>query len=253
MHKNNRIVSISLFLLSTFLLLPASAMGAGLDCLFKTGCERKICEIEKEIESAGAHGNRQKVARLKKELDEIGTLCRDGHGGGNAVRDFQDMESNVGEFSDKITRTADKFEAKTDRELRHAKDTADYARAWDDIGDELRESVRDLAEERRDLEEELDELRAGTGPHGMQADSTVKAAESLDREAVRALESVQSVRTTIDKTMDRVLIQTREMGADTQAHALRQEQKALALELERHKDLLGKIRELARTVARDRS
>lgn len=60
-----------------FIITPPSIAQAGNECKGKTGCERKECEIKRQMDYALRHDNDKKYDRLVKDLKNVQQYCTD--------------------------------------------------------------------------------------------------------------------------------------------------------------------------------
>ncbi|NNO00421.1 DUF1090 domain-containing protein [Vibrio sp. B1-2] len=108
---------------------------ASLNCSGFSGCERKYCEIEQQIESAQLANNQKKIEGLKVALAEAKSNCSD-------TKLKQDLADEIKETKDKI--------AEYNLDLQEAK------RSGKD--NKVRKYQNKIQEEERKLESLLQEL-----------------------------------------------------------------------------------------------
>lgn len=85
-----------LFLFAT---TPALASSA---CSHFSGCERKICEMERQLDIAESMGNQHKVDGLKRALNRVEDSCTD-RGLKSDVREkIADSKENIAEYQDDL-------------------------------------------------------------------------------------------------------------------------------------------------------
>lgn len=104
-----KILSVSTLFISSVLLGSIQAASAFfLECGEYKGCERKFCEIEKQITIAKSKGNSEKVKGLKIALEESKSNC--------SVKSLKDeLNSKISEVENEILEyESDLKEAKND-------------------------------------------------------------------------------------------------------------------------------------------
>ncbi|WP_231564231.1 MULTISPECIES: DUF1090 domain-containing protein [Vibrio] len=108
---------------------------ASLNCSGFSGCERKYCEIEQQIESAQLANNQKKIEGLKVALAEAKSNCSD-------IKLKQDLADEIKETKDKI--------AEYNLDLQEAKGSGK--------DNKVRKYQNKIQEEERKLESLLQEL-----------------------------------------------------------------------------------------------
>ncbi|MGG7617718.1 DUF1090 domain-containing protein [Vibrio anguillarum] len=108
---------------------------ASLNCSGFSGCERKYCEIEQQIESAQLANNQKKIEGLKVALAEAKSNCSD-------TKLKQDLADEIKETKDKI--------AEYNLDLQEAKGSGK--------DNKVRKYQNKIQEEERKLESLLQEL-----------------------------------------------------------------------------------------------
>uniref|UniRef100_UPI00188CF540 DUF1090 domain-containing protein n=1 Tax=Vibrio anguillarum TaxID=55601 RepID=UPI00188CF540 len=108
---------------------------ASLNCSGFSGCERKYCEIEQQIESAQLANNQKKIEGLKVALAEAKSNCSD-------TKLKQDLANEIKETKDKI--------AEYNLDLQEAKGSGK--------DNKVRKYQNKIQEEERKLESLLQEL-----------------------------------------------------------------------------------------------
>ncbi|WP_234782747.1 MULTISPECIES: DUF1090 domain-containing protein [Vibrio] len=108
---------------------------ASLNCSGLSGCERKYCEIEQQIESAQLSNNQKKIKGLKVALAEAKSNCSD-------TKLKQDLADEIKETKDKI--------AEYNLDLQEAKGSGK--------DNKVRKYQNKIQEEERKLESLLQEL-----------------------------------------------------------------------------------------------
>lgn len=118
----------------TLFSMPAMASE---ECADLTGCDRKFCEMERQIEEAKNNGNPHKVAGLKKALSEAKENCTD-------EGLYQDLQEEVdASKSDLAGYEEDLAEARQDGE---DKKVAKYLRKIQEEKTELEQLQKALSE-----------------------------------------------------------------------------------------------------------
>ena len=77
---------------------------ASIECSGLTGCERKFCELEYQIEKAKQANNQYKVDGLKRALKAARLNCTDEQLKSKLQQNKQDTEHKISELNDKLER-----------------------------------------------------------------------------------------------------------------------------------------------------
>lgn len=81
--------------------LPDSAFPIALaasTCRQLTGCERKVCEIERQLTMAQKTGNAHKVNGLRKALHQVKRNCTDSGMRSHGVQDKEQTKTDLAEY-----------------------------------------------------------------------------------------------------------------------------------------------------------
>ena len=71
---------------------------ASYDCNNLNGCERKFCEIEKQLNIAQEKGNKRKAAGLRKSLDNAKEHCTDNGLKEDLIREIEETQKDITEY-----------------------------------------------------------------------------------------------------------------------------------------------------------
>jgi len=74
------------------------AVSASTDCNNLKGCEKKFCEIERQLNIAQENNNARKVDGLKKALDEAKEHCTDKSLKGDLIEKIKEMKEEISEY-----------------------------------------------------------------------------------------------------------------------------------------------------------
>ena len=97
------------------------------------GCERKFCEIERQIIVAQKNNNTRRESGLRKALEEAKANCTDQGLRKDLIRDIEDAKEDIAEYqadlteseqdadAKKVRKYQDKIEEK-EKEIKHLKD-----------------------------------------------------------------------------------------------------------------------------------
>lgn len=114
--------------------MTAANAASPLDCSAKTGCEKKSCEIERQIDIAKENGNEHKLAGLNIALDEVNKYCTDEN-----IKD--DLKEEIEELNEEIAEdNSDLIEAKQDQK-------ADKIEKYQRKIEEKQQEIEDLKKE----------------------------------------------------------------------------------------------------------
>ncbi len=87
------VVFAGLLFVSTY--VPAIASS---DCNNLKGCERKFCEIERQLNIAQEKGNKRKAAGLRKSLDNVKEHCTDNGLKEDLIREIEETQKDKAEY-----------------------------------------------------------------------------------------------------------------------------------------------------------
>ena len=82
-------------LLFVSIYVPAIASS---DCNNLKGCERKFCEIERQLNIAQEKGNKRKTAGLRKSLDNAKEHCTDNGLKEDLIREIEETQKDITEY-----------------------------------------------------------------------------------------------------------------------------------------------------------
>lgn len=85
----------------TLTLLPLSSFAA--DCAELVGCDRKFCEIEKQIEYAKANNNAHKLKGLNEALSEAKENCTNQSLYEEVQEDISETQADIAEYQADLT------------------------------------------------------------------------------------------------------------------------------------------------------
>ncbi|HHB75293.1 MAG TPA: DUF1090 domain-containing protein [Desulfobulbus sp.] len=122
--RQKKILTIAAATASLLFLVTASYAGTPADCAGKTGCAKKICEIEAQITIAQAHNNTGQVNRLKAELTDVKANCtkssvkaESAHDNARIDRKIADAKEDMAEASEKMEKA--KAQGREDKVLKY--------------------------------------------------------------------------------------------------------------------------------------
>ena len=190
------------------LLVSPLAAQASLDCLFYTGCERKICELENEIESALDHGNVRKADKLQAELDAFRLRCSGGTDRAALDHELLSLDAKIREYEKKVAAITEDVQQETQKAATLAEYRLKTQKALGELAEGLDEAVDDVADAGDDLKEEVEEFFDETVDVGSVRPGSALEARALIREIDRAengLEvSEQAIREDLDGFLSKV-------------------------------------------------
>lgn len=88
--------------MSVFAALMSFSSVAAQECSGLSGCEAKVCQIEKQIEFAKQHNNSNKEAGLQKALTEVKDHCTVGGLKDDLQDDIDDVMDDLAEHQDDL-------------------------------------------------------------------------------------------------------------------------------------------------------
>ena len=100
------VVFAGLLFVSTY--VPAIASS---DCNNLKGCERKFCEIERQLNIAQEKGNKSKAAGLRKSLDNAKKHCTDNGIKEDLIKEIEDTQKDIIEYESDL-KEAEEYEKK---------------------------------------------------------------------------------------------------------------------------------------------
>ncbi len=71
---------------------------ASYDCNNLKGCEKKFCEIERQLNIAQEKGNKRKAAGLRKSLDNAKEHCTDNGLKEDLIREIEETQKDITEY-----------------------------------------------------------------------------------------------------------------------------------------------------------
>lgn len=122
-------------LVASVLLLASAAAMAASDCSNLKGCERKVCEIQHQLDIANDKGYHNKAAGLTSALQEANEHCTDKGLRDDILDDIADSKEDLAQYQ------ADLKQATEDNDKDEMKK---YQRKIDEENAELKESQAEL-------------------------------------------------------------------------------------------------------------
>ena len=93
------IFSASTVTLAGLLLIPMPiAVIASTDCSYLNGCEKKFCEMERQLEIARKKDNERKADGLKKALEEAKENCTDKSLREDLSKEMEEVKEEIAEY-----------------------------------------------------------------------------------------------------------------------------------------------------------
>ncbi|MEC6795503.1 DUF1090 domain-containing protein [Photobacterium sp. S4TG1] len=126
----------SLFIASVLLGYIQTASASTLECGEYTGCQRKFCEIEKQITIAESKGNSDKVDGLKIALRESKSHCDVGMLKDELASDISDVNEEILEYENDLKEA--KLENKPDKIIKYNNKIAEENIKLDKLQAELK-------------------------------------------------------------------------------------------------------------------
>jgi len=84
---------------------------ASSDCNNLKGCERKFCEIERQLNTSQEKGNKHKAAGLRQALDNAKEHCTDNGLKEDLIREIEETQKDITEYESDL-KEAEEYEKK---------------------------------------------------------------------------------------------------------------------------------------------
>ena len=235
-------------LLALGVLLAAPGMAeASVDCLFKTGCERKVCELESEMQSALDHGNTAKAERLRRELEEFLGRCPDGEDLGGLERELDRLAGKIRDYEREVADIAAEFHRETAKATALARSGSRTGKALAELAEGIDDVADDVAEAGRDLKEDVDEFCDETADVAVVPVRASSGAQDLLREIDRAEAGLAASEQAMHVRLDDFLSLVRSApGVAGYEGGYRDAVAGINARFEAHRRLLEQVRQTAR-------
>jgi len=138
--KINTPLSVSIIVCAGLLLFSISVPAiASSDCNNLKGCERKFCEIERQLSIAQETGNKHKADGLRKSLDNAKEHCTDDGLKEDLAKEIEESQTKITEYEsdlkeaekygkkDKIRKYQEKIEEEKNQIKRHEDKLSDLS------------------------------------------------------------------------------------------------------------------------------